>query len=677
MSFPYSHKTVFVLDHSSHFSAPCQQVEYDVGRRGGLGSGCIPLAPISKSVWTVVVEAVAEYCRIVWDLYHPQDRLIRVVVAAAGEGEVQVLGWGQDTQSTASVLTSLASVGRPGGQESGQAPSILQGISLGLEALSEPSARQQEMGEGAVNRGRLVVVTRLESDREHQQLLRGVTEQLAAVNKRAAAAGGQGQMPIQGCELVILSTGVGLPEGRLRTECDQVVELSPVLSTLLYSVAAGPLLTSKLLYLCLKHYNLASTTVTGIPMKEEQNASSSANYDVELFHQAESHEKLVGEVSDMVYARRQGCEYPTATLKWCTPRGSAMVELHHCSATHRVTPVEVNSRQSSCLTNFLLSGRSVMLEMVKQTSNTKTISHMLTSHGGEIFIHTLSCSRSVLEEPPSISEGPGGRVTDYRIPDLAELMKGNRLAPWPGEEGQPGEAAKARMDRATKVFPLTISSTTIFNMPSLSSLVTLLQGDALSEEQVAECRKMIYSLMSMEAKGDPLPGPLSVTGSSGNPKKSGGARKEEQYRMMFLELEKYVTAHSSNSSKHHTVLECLMEVRNKPLPVVKQEPEGEAAIAGRELERYSSMTERERQEFNLATSIERKEKAGSGSPQPKKAKMMGLNGASLLEIYKARLEREAAKKHVEFAGRRNLGEIAKLYIKLEKDNGIKQEESVK
>ena len=29
----------------------------------------------------------------------------------------------------------------------------------------------------------------------------------------------------------------------------------------------------------------------------------------------------------------------------------------------RITPTEVNSRQSSCLTNFLLSGRSVMLEM--------------------------------------------------------------------------------------------------------------------------------------------------------------------------------------------------------------------------------------------------------------------------------------------------------------------------
>jgi hypothetical protein len=33
------------------------------------------------------------------------------------------------------------------------------------------------------------------------------------------------------------------------------------------------MLPGKPLYLWLKHYNLASTTVTGIPMKEEQNAS--------------------------------------------------------------------------------------------------------------------------------------------------------------------------------------------------------------------------------------------------------------------------------------------------------------------------------------------------------------------------------------------------------------------
>lgn len=63
---------------------------------------------------------------------------------------------------------------------------------------------------------------------------------------------------------------------------------------------------------------------------------------------------------------------------------------------------------------MLLTGRSVLLEQPRK-SGSKVISHMLSSHGGEIFLHVLSSSRSILEDPPSISEGCGGRVTDYRI----------------------------------------------------------------------------------------------------------------------------------------------------------------------------------------------------------------------------------------------------------------------
>jgi len=307
-----------------------------------------------------------------------------------------------------------------------------------------------------------------------------------------------------------------------------------------------------------------------------------------------------------------------------------------------------------------------MLEMVRKTSNSKIISHMLTSHGGEIFIHTLSFSRSTLEDPPSISEGPGGRVTDYRIPDLADLMRNNRLAPWLGTDNNPAARARTKMERATRTFPFTISSTTVFNMPSVAPLLNILLQDTITEEQLAEARKILYSLISMEAKGDALPGPLAGT----NPGKKGG-RKDEQYRLMFSELERVVTAQSTVSARHHTVLECLMEVRNKPLPV-KREPDGELGLAARELERYQAMTERERNEFNQAEQKERlTSMEHSGSPAPKKARSMGLGGASLLDIWKSRLEREAAKKHREFAGRRNLGEVAKLYIKMERE--VKEE----
>lgn len=33
-----------------------------------------------------------------------------------------------------------------------------------------------------------------------------------------------------------------------------------------------------------------------------------------------------------------------------------------------------------------------------------------------MWLHMIETARNVLEDPPSISEGVGGRVTDYRIP---------------------------------------------------------------------------------------------------------------------------------------------------------------------------------------------------------------------------------------------------------------------
>lgn len=72
----------------------------------------------------------------------------------------------------------------------------------------------------------------------------------------------------------------------------------------------------------------------------------------------------------------------TVTLKWCTPRSNniggcgsrgerrrerdraamflppAVSELHYCTGAYRISPTDVNSRPSSCLTNFLLNGKT-------------------------------------------------------------------------------------------------------------------------------------------------------------------------------------------------------------------------------------------------------------------------------------------------------------------------------
>lgn len=70
-------------------------------------------------------------------------------------------------------------------------------------------------------------------------------------------------------------------------------KLSPLVSSEVHCAKAGGQIASKLTHLILSHYDLASTTVTGIPMKEEQNASSSANYDVEMFHPSQAHAAIL------------------------------------------------------------------------------------------------------------------------------------------------------------------------------------------------------------------------------------------------------------------------------------------------------------------------------------------------------------------------------------------------
>ena len=73
-------------------------------------------------------------------------------------------------------------------------------------------------------------------------------------------------------------------------------------------------ISNKLTHLILPHYDLASTTVTGIPMKEEQNASSSANYDVEIFHSSHAHSVLLGAELFLPKSTKEGADYETVII---------------------------------------------------------------------------------------------------------------------------------------------------------------------------------------------------------------------------------------------------------------------------------------------------------------------------------------------------------------------------
>lgn len=67
-----NNKTIFVLDHTPYFGISGETiVDLEVDKNKILP----PVTSITKSLWTLAVEASVEYCRIVWDLY-PNGKLV-------------------------------------------------------------------------------------------------------------------------------------------------------------------------------------------------------------------------------------------------------------------------------------------------------------------------------------------------------------------------------------------------------------------------------------------------------------------------------------------------------------------------------------------------------------------------------------------------------------------------
>lgn len=661
----------------------------------------IPLLPVTKTLWTCAIESITEYCRIVWDIF-PGQRLIRFL-SVDKLGASKVLSWAAQEQGINTLMSAFMMLG-PAKQNVCSKNDLLKGLRTAIELLTEPSAIQQEKRTNltenpakVLNKGRIILVTKIDTEDELTRLKEKSHEQLIQLNKVALAT--DNLMPLNHVELVILNLIPDLPSSRDQSLHSRTwPDISTIMSVELYNMQCGASLAPSLCNLVLKHYDLASTTVTGIPMKEEQNASSSANYDVELFHPAQAHMAILkgmpGETAHLK-TYREGTDYQTVTLKWCTPRSTASVELQHCSSAFRITSVDVNSRPSSCLTNFLLNGRWVMLEMPRK-SGSKVISHMLACHGGDIYIHTMYTSRSILEDPPSISEGCGGRVTDYRIPDFGDLLKENRLAPFPpdaqhttnGEEDLlPLDIAREQLKRHTKYWPITLSSTWLFNLgPQIEPLTRLMLKETLTDDEVVECKQVILYLINMETRSEPLPSPLSGSRGKGN-------KREDQYRAVWSELEQYIRLHL-HSPQHQKVLDCLMDCHNKPTQgsstTTSSDDKVDIDQALKELDDYNYMSEREKSEFNMSSSNKHTpsdlsipdSKRRRTAPPPLNPMGARNSTVSLLQLWETQVASEQSSRCMEFIGRTEAVEgKTKLYKNLskekekEKDKESKSEDS--
>lgn len=673
-SFPISnHKTVIILDRCLYFNESSKhQVDFDVFMKTKTPTGGNPIAPVTKSLWTCNVEAALEYARIVYDLF-PDNKLLYFIVNDLQASQLN--NWSHSTQNLNHISSNLASKAmeflasskqRANQSATDDSISLLNALSLALKALCEPTPSQQkEIAEhGKVDRentGRIVCISSFKSNEIVHKLETSFQEALTAQNR--LVSGSNSSLPIGRCHLSLIDV-VPLAQSNKCTKI-QTRNLSQNLSSELHCCCSGIEVPSKLVELAIDHYQLALTTVMGIPMKEEQNALSSANYDVELLHCKDALDELFnsGDLESCLAKSKEIIDAHTIQLKWVTPKISVTgLELPQCYAAHRVTPVDVNSRPSLCLTNFLLGGRSVMLEHSTKTGP-KQLSHMLTSHAGEIFIHSLVTFRSILEDPPSIIEGPGGRLTDYRIQDFGELMKASRLAPMScTDTGEPPlERAKRQLERMTRHWPLIISDTIIFNMTSaIEPLPSLLTRETLTEMEVVECLKVIYQVVAMETENKPL-----LAASTGS-RAVKSLKREEQYKQMWLELEKLIHLHSSTSTNHMRVLTCFLDYKGQDVKAAK---EGTAV-----LEVQKKVTDEKHEPT-------KRELEGGDSNAPKKFKGIMTNlktGCSLLSLWEDHLKEQYKPTKKEFYGlSASVNNKFELYQQLKENQNAEEGEDSK
>ncbi|XP_059045423.1 protein asunder [Achroia grisella] len=542
--FPTNHKTIFVLDHTPYFGISSDfPIDFDNSK--SRGPGYVPLPSIYKSLWTCSVEAAVEYCRIVWDLF-PEGKLVRFVVS---DSAAHILNtWAVSQQNLTHILNGLCLVGPVRRGAGGD----VVGLCAAIEALGEPSPTQTSRPPTErhyQNRGRIICITSARDDDSIRSLAEIALNTLIQQNKKAqnttSADSGTSTQPqiVHYCHLVIINVTPEKAETRVSQQ--QLTEMGGGQMGCEVIVSRASQLANLLGRLVLPHYRLATTTVTGIPMKEEQNASSSANYDVEIIHSAEAHAGLRA-------AQTAAEALESVVLRWWTPRGAEGGASSCSGPLWRVTPADVASRPSACLVNFLLNGRSVTLEVPRKGGG-RSASHVLAAQGGELWIGALG-GRTPYDDPPALSEGTGGRITDYRIKEFGALMQQNKLNPLRGS-GANGRA-RARLQRHTTYWPLTISSTLIFNLGSvMEPLTRLVVQESLTDEEVDTCRNVLLSLLGMESRHE-----FPATQLPSNIRGKSSTRREEQWRQVWGELEALVRAYSA-SPAHHALLRVLLDCR--------------------------------------------------------------------------------------------------------------------
>ncbi|CAH8543532.1 unnamed protein product [Schistosoma guineensis] len=517
----YNGKTVLVINHTHMVSCFAgDELNLDAGVKF-VNTKVI----FQKSIWSNLVEAVIQYCRVVFDIFSTEKPIS--IVTFDDEEKIHSI-WLNEDQNLDTIWNIFSQEGPPkisslNFLERGSLP----GLSSASHLLQMLTPRQKEINSGE-NKGRVVVLSMSMGNK----VLSWIPDILSSLEKPIDTPD---HMDVTSSEWVFVDL---FPASEFSADLN---ELYPEQLELPNNIDPNArhrffyhklLATSHELYQGLMrlaecHYNLSSTLVQDIPMKEEANVNSgSSMYGVEILHRAEVHDMLkrrgiyekllvrTDSENNKSISRPHSGFSKTLGIKWVTPKTSDTNFLRFAVATYRVTLADVCHRASTCLAQFVLGGRSVALAHRLQssfpalpndsnllTSCSTDEALLLTCHGSVMYIHVLG-TIFPMTHPQNIplTSNPNLTPGDYRIQAfIDQILRPSRLAPASARLNYsvfPKERAQQHIERQTRYWPLTESQTLLDKTKLAAPIFENLPKEYLEPSEISACEESIVNIVN-------------------------------------------------------------------------------------------------------------------------------------------------------------------------------------
>ncbi|PIC35250.1 hypothetical protein B9Z55_014668 [Caenorhabditis nigoni] len=600
-------KTVVVLDRNADFSEETNET-FDIAIREGVKQKKLE---IKKDYWTWCVESVFEMHRILADVYPHGSLQIRIAVADYLARMLDTK-WTTDLITRAELGELIEKTGKPCAEDIDIDSTC--GWQMAIEALAVESPEQiehnfearfnikkrseqnsevarvtkelnDEPASPAIeNNGNLIIYTRYKTDEEMMEAKEEIADLVSSVNAIANLESNRTFCPITSLRVFIVNFYGADEECAVKTHPLEEYPDLPLLKFWVISRKASDMCVA-IHSVLVAAFDLSSTTVTKIPMKEDNRGST--NYDVELFHSSKVHEQLkennlIARVSEKGNAN-SGVTYDTMRLTWTTaPKIKWTLFPYHDNAVPCTTAVAY-SRPSACLTQFVRDGRCVMLDSEKTSllgmnMPDKLVSHILIANRGRMYILDIDFMQKKMKRLQRLRELKPPRRVRIRDPINVHQLKhtfkqiefkkvGKNFLEHDAVAEQKGKQRKRlktldiqkRLRCITKNIPLYQEDTFIFYSDEvtkkLEPLVTKITKRRLTPTDVQQCNSKIMKLHQMRAlKEFIVPEDADIDACL----VENLSDPEEQMRVAIVELAKHLVKYSNFSARHKAVYKTFM-----------------------------------------------------------------------------------------------------------------------